>query len=110
MRPNRGLLRVLIALLTLRVLAAPVAARPDAPKPTSQDRFIVRVCAWPARSTPVAQGATPSTWTGPAPVGRFVPAPGAHGPGPLTGALIGRVVLPALEHSSSVHPPDGARC
>jgi hypothetical protein len=49
MRSIAGLTRILISLLILRVLAAPIAARPDTPKPPSNDRFIVRVCAWPAQ-------------------------------------------------------------
>jgi hypothetical protein len=42
------MMRTLIVLLILRVVAAPITARPDAPTPLSQGRFIVRVCAWPA--------------------------------------------------------------
>jgi hypothetical protein len=43
----RGMTRVLILLLILRVLAAPIAARPDSYRPHPKDGFIVRVCAWP---------------------------------------------------------------
>jgi hypothetical protein len=49
MRSKPGLTRIVISLLFLRVLAAPIAARPDTDRPPSTDRFIVRVCAWPAQ-------------------------------------------------------------
>jgi hypothetical protein len=44
----KGMSRILILLLILRVLAAPIAARPDSYRPHSKTGFIVRVCAWPA--------------------------------------------------------------
>jgi hypothetical protein len=49
MLPAPSVSRVLVALLVLRVLASPIAARPDSPRPPSNDRFIVRLCAWPAQ-------------------------------------------------------------
>src|SRR5689334_11912916 len=50
-----GQKKILIALLVLRVLAAPVALRPDLAETSTSDRFIVRVCVWPAQRP---QGAT----------------------------------------------------
>jgi hypothetical protein len=49
MRLTSSMTRILIALIVLRVLAAPISARPDLPKAPSDARFIVRVCAWPAQ-------------------------------------------------------------
>jgi len=49
MHPIKSMTRILILLLVLRVLAAPIAARPDSYRPHSKAGFIVRVCAWPAQ-------------------------------------------------------------
>jgi hypothetical protein len=48
MRLNGSMTRILFLLIVLRMLAAPVALRPDAPKAPIYHRFIVRMCAWPA--------------------------------------------------------------
>lgn len=45
----RGMTRILVLLLILRVLAAPIAARPDSYRPHPKAGFIVRVCAWPVQ-------------------------------------------------------------
>jgi hypothetical protein len=58
MRSKPGMTRILISLLFLRMLAAPIAARPDTPKPPSTDRFIVRFCAWPAQRPQCVNSAT----------------------------------------------------
>jgi len=52
MRLSPLVTRILIALLILRVLAVPVAARPDSSPSPSAHRFIVRICAWPAQRPP----------------------------------------------------------
>jgi hypothetical protein len=39
---------LVILLLTLRVLASPLAMRPESPRSPSKYRLVVRVCAWPA--------------------------------------------------------------
>jgi len=49
MHAKERMMRILIFLLTLRVLAAPIAARPDCYRPVSKTGFIVRVCMWPAQ-------------------------------------------------------------
>jgi hypothetical protein len=50
--------RAVVALLVLRVLAAPIASRPDNYRLRTTHRFVARVCTWPAqrpqRSIPVA--------------------------------------------------------
>lgn len=46
MRSSARMARLLAAILTLRVVACPIAAGHDATRPDS--RFIVRVCVWPA--------------------------------------------------------------
>lgn len=56
-----GTARILVALLVLRVVAAPAAARPDPPRPPSHARFIVRVCSWPAQRP--QRVTTPALWT-----------------------------------------------
>jgi hypothetical protein len=49
MRLFMGLLRTsVILLLTLRVLASPLAMRPESPRFPTNYRLIARVCAWPA--------------------------------------------------------------
>jgi hypothetical protein len=45
----KSVTRILTLLLVLRVLAAPIAARPDSYRPHPKSGFIVRVCAWPAQ-------------------------------------------------------------
>jgi hypothetical protein len=49
MHTNERMMRILIFLLILRVLAAPIAARPDCYRPLSKTGFIIRVCMWPAQ-------------------------------------------------------------
>jgi hypothetical protein len=49
MHAKERMTRILIFLLILRVLAAPIAARPNCYRPLSKTGFIVRVCVWPAQ-------------------------------------------------------------
>jgi hypothetical protein len=49
--------RALIALLVIRVLAAPIASRPDGHRLHTNQRFVFRVCAW---SAPRLQQARPA--------------------------------------------------
>ncbi len=51
MHAINGVTRILILLLLFRVLAAPIAARPESHRPYAKAGFIVRVCAWPARAS-----------------------------------------------------------
>lgn len=48
MRPNASMTRTLFLFIVLRMVAAPVALRPDTPKTAINHGFIVRMCAWPA--------------------------------------------------------------
>jgi hypothetical protein len=49
MHSAKGMTRLLIALLILRVIAAPITLRPVSYRPQAKDGFVVRVCAWPAQ-------------------------------------------------------------
>src|SRR6476646_3061360 len=49
MYQRTGMARILIVLLVLRVVAAPIALRPDTPRHSTNDRFVVRVCSWPVQ-------------------------------------------------------------
>src|SRR4051812_24411057 len=42
-----GMARALFIFLILRMVASPLALRPESPGPRSNFRFVVRVCAWP---------------------------------------------------------------
>ena len=111
MRPATGLLRTLIVLLILRVVAAPITARPDTARPPSQARFIVRVCAWPAQRPQRLTSASillPRSGNNPRNV-RFVSFPRSLDR--ADGSLI-RARLSRLTHqdTSSVHLSDCPRC
>ena len=47
MQSLAGMTRTVVVLIILRMIAAPVAMRPDAPTAASNHRFVVRVCTWP---------------------------------------------------------------
>jgi hypothetical protein len=50
MRLFVSLIRTLvIVLVTVRVVAAPLAMRPESPRYASKYRLVARVCAWPAQ-------------------------------------------------------------
>jgi hypothetical protein len=111
MRPRRGLLRILIGLLILRVIAAPVTARPDPPRSADGPRFVVRVCAWPAqraqRPTVAPQREFRSEGPGAVPAGRLSPTSRAGASGPLTGA---RLFGLSFRDSDLVRVHDRPRC
>src|SRR5262245_31984728 len=49
MRGFLGLIRIsVVLLLTLRILASPLAMRPESPRTQKNQRLVARVCAWPA--------------------------------------------------------------
>ncbi len=114
MHPLKRMTRILILLLILRVLAAPIAARPDSYRPHPKAGFIVRVCAWPAQRPQHSNGSA-----------MRVPDDGGHGHGgnnaafPGTSAralafltrarLFHRVVL-SFHDPGSYRPIDSPRC
>ena len=106
--------RILIFLLILRVLAAPIAARPDSYRPHSKTGFIVRICAWPAERSQRLNGSAIR-----------VPGYGGRGHGGNTTVFSGtsaravalltraqvfhRIVL-SFHNPSSLRPIDTPRC
>src|SRR6185437_3481300 len=77
-RPLRKVLtRVLTVLLALRVVAAPIAARPDAPTSSASHRFVIRKCSWPVQRPYRATAAS-----------ILRPSLPGHGAGPERGAIM----------------------
>ena len=115
MRPHTGMARILITLLVLRVLAAPIAARPDITWPTSHGRFIVRVCSWPAQrpmrvTTPavlVRRSRCPADGL----TSFRLPPSQLRGPDPFSArAALARFALGSSRNKSPVHLSDCPRC
>jgi hypothetical protein len=96
------------------VVAAPIAARPDTPKPSSNDRFIVRVCAWPAQRpqrptcAPVRQvrpgGGRRDEGSG------FIPGHRDRPAGALSGTGLSRLGPLVTRNRSGVRLSDCPRC
>ena len=109
-----GMTRTLVVLLILRVIAAPISARPDTFRPTTTDRFYARVCAWPAQKPGrLSSSCVP------------VPRPGDDGPdvapglfpkdrgraaGPLPRETLSRLTRLTFQDRSPVRLSDRARC
>ncbi len=111
MHTRTDILRSLVFLLVLRMIAAPIAARPDLPKPSDHGRFVARVCAWPAQrpqrpaSAWIAQTREGGSNRDAGP-GRFLRR-GALAPNALTRARLSRL---ARRHGTSVRLSDCPRC
>jgi len=115
MRPRTVLTTTLIALLVLRVLAAPIAARPEPPRPPSTSRFIARVCAWPASRpqrfiAPAASARKPRA-AGRASSGDLLPLSRLRGRAAVTASAL-RCGLRFWSHEghSALHLSDCPRC
>src|SRR3954468_16177032 len=111
MRVSPLMTRILIALLTLRVLAAPVAARPDTPHSPSAHRFIVRICAWPAqrpqRATAVAILLPGSRGTVPDPRTAAIRATTLRD---LSRSALSRLAAPSVRDATAHRVIDSPRC
>jgi hypothetical protein len=49
MHARRGMTKILICLLMLRVVAAPITLRPTTYRPQAKHGFVVRICSWPTQ-------------------------------------------------------------
>lgn len=116
MHRRMGGARILIVLLALRVVDAPIAARPDPPRPPSHSRFVVRVCAWPAqRPQRVTAPAIRTREWHPAEdesVAYLIPPAGRRGRGAVTASavLLRRLACRGTDHDTAVHLSDCPRC
>jgi hypothetical protein len=114
MFPLAGMMRTLIIFLILRVVAAPITVRPDPSNPSTNDRVIVRVCAWPAQRP---QRLTYSSIVLPRSrndvrKGSAFPYWGSrgHAAGSLTRERLSGLILLVSHDTSSVHRSDCPRC
>jgi hypothetical protein len=110
-----GMKRTLvILLLTLRMLASPLAMRPESPRTPANYRLVTRICAWPA---PAPQRCLSATSLVPYFGGRFPESaegrkysydPPNHRS--LTRATLSRLASPALRGRCSGQLTDCLRC
>jgi hypothetical protein len=93
----RSMTRALVVLLVLRVVAAPIAARPDPPTPSAGHPFVFRKCAWPAprpqRMTSVSILRPSHRGPGRGPKADPISGHPARHPAPLTEGCLSRLVL-----------------
>lgn len=111
MRPRTCVVRILAALLVLRVFAAPIGLRPGPSTPAVGHRFVIRVCAWPAQrpARPALVGSHGTRFRGPGgdPLARVNPALQARAPRAPGLAPSSALALPV---GVSVHLSDCPRC
>jgi hypothetical protein len=115
MRLVASILRtVVILLLTLRVLASPLAMRPDSSRTPTTYHLVARVCSWPAQRPQRALSALSFAAS-------FLPKGPDHGAGPgrgfetpkdlsLTGAASSRLVSPLSPGASLGQFSSPLRC